>query len=251
MPKLYSSDVQLGQPVALNGNAQAPSKHAPPKKGKAKLPPTPDNTPEPQPASSDAPKRTLTEEQKQKMKEARERKKQEKMEQQRLQADQAAERVRLELERVAAAQKKKEEANARRRENRLKRKAESQNGHNGHPESPALSDISSVAAPDSEHGDVPPAAQLKKQRKAAPKPNKSVSLQHAEHGETPPPWFTKFVAGFKSEQKEQEGLKTSKKQLKAEAEQEAKQKWNDQITRGRIQSEVDGHLRSMYDAIFR
>lgn len=256
MPKLYSADVQLAQPVRVPGDA--PAKAAP--RGKARPLPTPDHTPEPHAAAAgpanghalngDAkPKRTLTEEQKAKMREARERKKQEKAEQERLQREHEAEQARLLEEAAAAAERKREEAKARRRANRLKRKADQQNGGPQEPASSAVSDISSVAE------EVPSEPQAKHKRKARKVEQKPVGGHAADHegpeGEAPPPWFTKFVAGFRSEKKEQEGLKTSKKDLKAEAEREARQKWNDQVTRGRIQSEVDGHLSSMYNAIFR
>lgn len=237
MPSIYAADVQLGKPKKVSESVQTPASAS---------------------ASEDAkPKRTLSEETKQKLREARERKKQE-----RLDAERKAEEERHAAEEAAAeaarqAEAKKAAAAAKRKESRLKRKAEATNGVGGSPHThtptPPASEAGSASPAEDAPEKKPP--KTKRARKSAPLPD---DLSAADIRETqsapkdqPPAWFTKFVTTIMTEKKEQEGVKASKKELKAQGERTAEEKWADSYTRDRIRNAVDGHLGQMYSMIFR
>lgn len=220
MPSIYAADVQLGKPKKIA--ADDPNKE--------NVPPT------------DKPKRTLSEETKQKLKDARERKKQERLDAAK-QAEEAAQaEAQAEADAAAQAQAKKEAAAAKRRETRLKRKAESTNGTPAPTPEPEAS------------GSEPTDPKPKRQRKKVATPELSASdVQETKKApsDQPPQWFTKFVTTIMTEKKEQEGVKATKRELKAEGEKAAEQKWADTYTRDRIRHAVDGHLGQMYSMIFR
>ena len=219
MPSLYAADVQLGKPTKIATTTDA--------------------------NENAKPKRTLSEETKQKLKEARERKKQERLDA--ALREETAQKEAAEAARQVEADKqaKKEAAAAKRRETRLKRKAEHQQ--------PAKDEVASET---SASGSEPPAAPTpkpKRQRKAKTPDLSASDIEETKKATTdqPPQWFTKFVTTIMTEKKEQEGLKATKKELKAEGEKAAEKKWADSYTRDRIRHAVDGHLGQMYSMIFR
>lgn len=88
---------------------------------------------------------------------------------------------------------------------------------------------------------------VKKKRKAAPK---KVVVE-------PPQWFQKYVEGVSKERAVQKEEKIPAKQVKQEAQEQAKNAWNDGLTRDRVTNEVDNHsifliylVSRMYAQIF-
>lgn len=231
MPSIYAADVQLGKPKKIASDDAYKENVAP----------------------TDKPKRTLSEETKQKLKEARERKKQERLDaaKQAEEAEQAERDAAQQAEQ--AAQAKKEAAAAKRREARLKRKA-SAGPTTPEPSTKEDSPVSDAPAAD---GTSAGPSKPKRQRKAKVEPPtpeltaKEIADTKTAPGDQPPQWFSKFVTTIMTEKKEQEGIKTSKRELKAAGEKAAEQKWADSYTRDRIRNAVDGHLQQMYSMIFR
>lgn len=228
MPTIYAADVQLGKPKKI---APAVDKE--------------NRSPE----SAPKPKRTLSEEAKQKLREARERKKQERIELQKKEEEEQNARQEAERQAEADKQAKKEAAAAKRRETRLKRKAESQD---------AKTETDSAAESGADQSDAASTAEKApkaKRRGKVPLPDnltaKDIQETKKNPQDQPPAWFTKFVTTIMTEKKEQEGLKASKKELRAEGEKAAEAKWADTYTRDRIRTAVDGHLGQMYSMIFR
>lgn len=239
-PSLYTANALMGQPKKLS-------------KGKEpvrSLVPSGDET-------DTKPKRTLTDEQKQKMKEARERKKQERLVSE--EAEKAAQEVlkQQEEQATAAARAKKEAANAKRREVRLKRKADPSSTDKAYGSSSSSLDGTSESAP-SNDGDAnnatesqpskPPKKQKRLTAAAAPSDNKENAPPTAN---LPPQWFSHFVAGILKEKNEQTGVKTTKKELVEKANHQAAEKWKDGYTRERVRGAVDNHVSQMYSMIFR
>ncbi len=65
-----------------------------------------------------------------------------------------------------------------------------------------------------------------------------------------PPWFKRYLEGVSKEKAEQSDHKKPKKQIVAEANAEANAKWNDGLTRDRVNHEVSSHMTNMYTSIF-
>ena len=64
----------------------------------------------------------------------------------------------------------------------------------------------------------------------------------------PPKWFNDYIKGVKEEQNQINPV--SQKKLRVETKEVAKEKWNDGMTRDRVQNEVDGHMGRMYQMMF-
>lgn len=224
---------------------------------KTKVECTPTATPpESEPTSTAKPKRVLSEETKQKLAEARERKKAEKKA-----AEEAAslEQERLEKERMeaeAAAAQKKEAAAAKRREARLKKKG-----------APSSGTGSKESTPEAEPPVAEPKNKKRKSSESSAEPDKLVNVKsepkrakptatatpsasNETEGDSPPSWFTKYVTDMLSEKQDQEGVKVTKKEMRAQGMREARNKWEDKFTRDRVRNAVDGHMGEMYSMIF-
>lgn len=66
----------------------------------------------------------------------------------------------------------------------------------------------------------------------------------------PPAWFKKYVESVKTEKSKLAEEKKPQKQIKEEAQQEAKVHWENGPTRSRVTHEVDNHMNRMYSMIF-
>lgn len=66
----------------------------------------------------------------------------------------------------------------------------------------------------------------------------------------PPAWFQKYVEGVKKEQSKHVDQKVPQKQVKVEAQAQAKKSWDNGLTRDRVKNEVDQHMNRMYSMIF-
>lgn len=199
------------------------------------------------------PKKTLSEETKAKLAASRQRKKEEKE----AAAAEEARLVKEEFDRIeaeqAAAAQKKEAAAAKRREARLKRKTGGAATTNDpSPESsPEPTPLAATAAK---------TTRKKRQKSvesdkptngtAEPSAAAGSASKHSIEGDTPPPWFTKYVTDMMKEKRDQEGAKVTKKEVKEEGIKTAAEKWQDKYTRARVRDAVDGHMGQMYSMIF-
>lgn len=226
MPAIYAADVQIGKPKKLV---------------------TPETTTTSTAETAEKPKRTLSEETKQKLKEARERKKQERIDAQRKEEEEQRAQEEAARQAEAAAQAKREAAALKRKETRLKRKAETQ----GDVSEPAPIPQDTVATTEEKPAPKKPRRSRKSGAPLSPPPSDGDETVLSPKGkDQPPAWFTKFVTTIMTEKQANQGVKTSKKELKAEGEKTAEAKWADSYTRDRIRHAVDGHLGQMYSMIF-
>lgn len=236
MPTLLAADANIGRakPVKVSKLPTEPAAPAP--LGES---------------SVDKPKRQLTEETKAKLAAARQRKKEEKLAAAEAEKKAEADRVQAETEAVAAAQAKKEAAAAKRREARLKRKEANGSGDSKSDSVPPKSeDFDCTSGTEGESKSAAPEPTKKRQRTKKEDKGKEPALHPGETLDSPPKWFTQFVTKMMEEKKEQEGSKTSKKELKEMGQKAAQTKWEDGYTRERIRNAVDGHLGQMYSMIF-
>ena len=67
--------------------------------------------------------------------------------------------------------------------------------------------------------------------------------------EGPPKWFTDFYLGAKMEKEKDSGM--TKKQMKEEAVVESKESWKQPVVRDRVHEEIDRHLTSLHNQIFK
>lgn len=220
------------------------------KKQKVECPPPP---PPPPPTSAPGSpettpkKRVLSDETKQKLAAARQRKKEEK-EAAQLAETQEQERAAKEQEEAErAAAEKKEAAAAKRREARLKRK-EAQSSGSGSKES-TPEPKRAKAEPKDKSGNESDAPVTAKRSGKQPA-STSTKTGEEKIPDEPPAWFTKYVTSMLGEKRDQEGIKTSKKEIREEGRAAAHEKWEDKFTRDRIKNAVDGHMGEMYSMIF-
>lgn len=239
-PSLYAASAFVGKPTKIDGPVLSAKK-----KGKQRVDSAPSTVDEPS-FSDPKPKRQLSEEQKQKMKAARELKKQEKLAAAEAERKAHEEAAAAEADAAAALQAKKEAAAAKRREARLKRKAEAETDTSASGSQSGDSNVSAPAAEEEE-----PAPKPKKQRVAKKPKTESVTNADTQTHEKPPQWFEQFVSTIMVEKNEQQGTKTSKKQLQEQAKQTAEAKWQDGYTRERVRNAVDSHIANIYSQIFR
>jgi hypothetical protein len=66
----------------------------------------------------------------------------------------------------------------------------------------------------------------------------------------PPAWFEKYVQGVKKEEAMVKTEKVPAKKVKLDAQETAKERWDDGLTRDRVTNEVDNHMTRMYSMIF-
>jgi len=66
----------------------------------------------------------------------------------------------------------------------------------------------------------------------------------------PPAWFEKYIQGVKKEEAMVREEKVPAKKVKQEAQETAKERWDDGLTRDRVANEVDNHMNRMYSMIF-
>lgn len=71
-----------------------------------------------------------------------------------------------------------------------------------------------------------------------------------EDNDEPPKWFMNYVAGMKNVQNEVAETKKTKRVLKTESQDYAKQQWKKPDVRQRVTDNVDSHLSKMYRQIF-
>jgi|DEB19_MinimDraft_2_1074335.scaffolds.fasta_scaffold01197_4 colicin import membrane protein len=84
---------------------------------------------------------------------------------------------------------------------------------------------------------------------AEPKPKKQ-RVKKEKSATEPPAWFLKYIEGVNKEQNILNKEKKPAKQLKFESQEVASKSWNDDLTRDRVQQEVDGHMGRMYGMMF-
>jgi len=196
------------------------------------------------------PKKTLSEETKAKLAASRQRKKEEKE----AAAAEEARLVKEEFDRIeaeqAAAAQKKEAAAAKRREARLKRKGTPATTNDPSPESSP--EPTPLAATKTTRKKRQKSVESDKPTSGTPEPSAAAgsASKHSIEGDTPPPWFTKYVTDMMKEKRDQEGAKVTKKEVKEEGMKTAAEKWQDKYTRARVRDAVDGHMGQMYSMIF-
>ena len=66
----------------------------------------------------------------------------------------------------------------------------------------------------------------------------------------PPKWFKQYIQGVKTEEQMITKEKKPKKQVRQEAEELAKESWNDGLTRDRVMNEVDNHQSRLFSQVF-
>jgi len=98
--------------------------------------------------------------------------------------------------------------------------------------------------PESPDVDVAEPVKEKKTRK-----RKSITVIDPDEVE-PPKWFSKYVEGVKQEQNIHSQERKPKKQVKVEANEDAKTQWQDGHTRDRLNNELNNHAARMYGMIF-
>lgn len=81
-----------------------------------------------------------------------------------------------------------------------------------------------------------------------PTPANSPKVVDDDH--EPPKWFMNYVENMKSFQNEVSDKKKTKKVLKTEANDYAKERWSQPEVRQKVTDHVDGHLTKMYRQIF-
>lgn len=79
-------------------------------------------------------------------------------------------------------------------------------------------------------------------------PRNSPEPEHAD--QEPPNWFLKYVENMKSFQNEASEKKKTKRVVKTEANDYAKQQWQKPEVRQKVTDTVDSHLTKMYRQIF-
>lgn len=147
-------------------------------------------------------------------------------------AKQAVEDAAKKLEEAEAKkQARREKAKERRK---LKQEAKKEEQING--TAPQLS-ISGTTQPEAP---ITPEPSVTEEPKKKKKPR--IKKDPAE----PPIWFTKFVEGGKLEQNLQAAEKKPKKVVKEEAQVAAKEQWQDNHTRDRVNNELQNHAQRMY-----
>lgn len=68
--------------------------------------------------------------------------------------------------------------------------------------------------------------------------------------DNPPKWFTKFITNARREEARSATVKKPASEVVAEAEEVAKTRWKDPLTRDRINNENGAHLNRMYSMMF-
>lgn len=81
-----------------------------------------------------------------------------------------------------------------------------------------------------------------------PTPANSPKVVDDDH--EPPKWFMNYVENMKSFQNQVSDKKKTKKVLKTEANDYAKERWSQPEVRQKVTDHVDGHLTKMYRQIF-
>ena len=86
-------------------------------------------------------------------------------------------------------------------------------------------------------------------KKSVP-PTPANSPKVVDDDNAPPKWFMNYVENMKTFQNEVSDKKKTKKVLKTEANDYAKERWSQPEVRQKVTDHVDGHLTKMYRQIF-
>lgn len=81
-------------------------------------------------------------------------------------------------------------------------------------------------------------------------PSTPANTPEPEHDAEPPKWFMKYVESMKTFQNEVSDKKRTKKVVKNEANDYAKEQWKKPEVRQKVTDNVDSHLTKMYRQIF-
>jgi len=81
-------------------------------------------------------------------------------------------------------------------------------------------------------------------------PTPPASVETDNDDNEPPKWFMNYITGMKNVQNEVSDKKKSKRVLKHEADDYAKQQWKKPDLRQKVTNNVDSHMAKMYRQIF-
>ena len=112
-------------------------------------------------------------------------------------------------------------------------------------------------APQQEKSDLEEKEEEEEEKPEPKKKHKPVQQKIAEDQtpvdpNVPPQWFNNYVLNEEKKQNElrKKEEKLSKKKLKVQASEDAKEKWNDGLVRDRVEKEVGNHFNRMYFNVF-
>lgn len=219
---LYAADVMdLAKPIEKK------------KRGKA-MPTPPASEPSESSEPVTKPKRVMSEKQKEALAKGQEKRRQKKLEQQQEQQRLQEEIVKKEQELKEKEEAMKQKKEAQKEKRRLARLAKKEVSFQTKEEPEVKEKVAKRAAS-------PISQEIEKQVK---------KVRVKASSQDPPLWFQKYVEGVKREQSMSQEEKKPKKQIQQEAEQVAREKWDNGLVRDRLRNEVDSHMNRMYSMIF-